>query len=204
MPAIRVSLAFRRYPAPELVNFAFKVFTEMSGNPHFPSPPFSLSELKTDYEALEIAIIAAKDGGKSLVASKVAQQIRVVDGLRELAAYVQLTARGNSTIVYSAGFMLASNNTAPSPLARPSLYGITNPASTKLGLKVTPVRNARVYEVWVHTGDGNWRLAQTFQNTRRMILENLTPGTLYWLRVRAVGGSTGFSDWSDAVEHMSI
>jgi hypothetical protein len=35
-------------------------------------------------------------------------------------------------------------------------------------------------------------------------LYGLTPGTTYSLQVRAVGGSTGYSDWSDAVSHMSL
>ncbi|MFM8469141.1 MAG: fibronectin type III domain-containing protein [Limisphaerales bacterium] len=36
------------------------------------------------------------------------------------------------------------------------------------------------------------------------VVENLTPGTTYTFSVRAVGGSTGFSDWSDPVSHMSL
>ena len=66
-----------------------------------------------------------------------------------------------------------------------------------------PVKNARMYEVWYHMGDRNWRLGQLFRNTRRMILENLTPGTLYTIRIRALGGSTGASDWTDGKTHMS-
>jgi len=34
------------------------------------------------------------------------------------------------------------------------------------------------------------RLALTFPNTRGMGLKNLVPGTLYGIRLRAVGGST--------------
>jgi len=37
-----------------------------------------------------------------------------------------------------------------------------------------------------------------------MPLNGLTPGTNYSLDVRAVGGSTGYSDWSDPVSHMSL
>jgi hypothetical protein len=32
---------------------------------------------------------------------------------------------------------------------------------------------------------------------------NLTPGTNYNIQARAVGGSTGYSDWSDPVSHMA-
>jgi len=35
-----------------------------------------------------------------------------------------------------------------------------------------------------------------------MTINNLTPGTTYAFQVRAVGGSTGYTDWSDPVAHM--
>jgi len=35
-------------------------------------------------------------------------------------------------------------------------------------------------------------------------INGLSAGTLYKLEVRAIGGSTGYSDWSDSVEHMSM
>lgn len=37
-----------------------------------------------------------------------------------------------------------------------------------------------------------------------MPLNGLTPGTQYQVQVRAIGGSTGYSDWSDSVSHMSM
>jgi len=43
-----------------------------------------------------------------------------------------------------------------------------------------------------------------FTNSRSMPLNNLIPGTNYTVQVRAIGGSTGYSDWSDAVSHMSL
>jgi len=35
-------------------------------------------------------------------------------------------------------------------------------------------------------------------------MTNLTPGTTYNVQVRAIGGSTGYSDWSDPSSHMSL
>ena len=37
-----------------------------------------------------------------------------------------------------------------------------------------------------------------------MPVNGLTPGTNYTFQVRAIGGSTGYSDWSDPVSHMSM
>ena len=127
----------------------------------------------------------------------------VLQKLRLLAAYVQLASGGDEGKALSSGFFLASRNTAQLELAVPTILAITNVASTKLGLKIKPVRNARVYEVWLRTQDRDWWLAQTFPNTRGMVLENLVPGTLYEIRMRAVGGLTGYSQFTDPYQHMS-
>jgi hypothetical protein len=37
-----------------------------------------------------------------------------------------------------------------------------------------------------------------------VVLQNLTPGTNYNVQARAVGGSAGYSDWSDPVSHMAL
>lgn len=203
MPAIRVSLSYRRKPDSGLFGFAGGAFRGLTKNPYFPEPPFALADLAAATEAFGQAIDAADDGGKRLKAARTAKRKFLLKLLRELAAYVQFTAKGDPVKINSAGFDIASQNTAQTPLPRIPGFRIENAGSTKLQLKVKPVKNARMYEVWLHTGDGNWKSWQLFRNTRRMILENLTPGTMYWIRLRALGGSTGAGDWSDAVSHMS-
>ena len=53
-------------------------------------------------------------------------------------------------------------------------------------------------------GPNGWQAAGVFTQARRVVLENLTPGTSYTLQARAIGGSTGYSDWSDPVSHMAL
>ena len=43
-----------------------------------------------------------------------------------------------------------------------------------------------------------------YQSTRGMAVPGLVPGQSYNFRVRTVGGSTGYSEWSDPVGHMSL
>ena len=73
----------------------------------------------------------------------------------------------------------------------------------------TTIDNARAYEVrYALIGAGGtpgpWQTAQLFTSARGMKVGGLTPGGMYTFQVRAVGGSTGYSDWSDAVSHMSL
>lgn len=69
--------------------------------------------------------------------------------------------------------------------------------------------NARAYEArfaLIGTGGtpGPRLPTQLFTSSRGMKITSLTPGGMYTFQVRAVGGSTGYSDWSDAVSHMSL
>ncbi|MGH7990730.1 MAG: fibronectin type III domain-containing protein, partial [Limisphaerales bacterium] len=96
-----------------------------------------------------------------------------------------------------------STNTAQSPLDKPSIAQITNEISGSLSVRVKGVANARAYEAQTKNGAG-WTPAGTFTQARNMVLPGLTPGQVYSVQVRAVGGSTGYSDWSDPVSHMAM
>jgi len=56
----------------------------------------------------------------------------------------------------------------------------------------------------VSYGANGWQAAGVFTQARRIVLQNLTPGTTYNIQARAIGGSTGSSDWSDPVSHMAL
>lgn len=71
-------------------------------------------------------------------------------------------------------------------------------------LRLAPIDNARAYEVRISYGPNGWQSAGVFTQARRLILEDLTPGTTYTLQTRAIGGITGYSDWSDPVSHMAL
>lgn len=53
-------------------------------------------------------------------------------------------------------------------------------------------------------GQRTWEQAGFYTGSRNMSVTGLTPGARYAFRVRAVGGSTGKSDWSNPSSHMSL
>ena len=70
-------------------------------------------------------------------------------------------------------------------------------------------KNAKTYEVRiaeVTSGGTNdpWEHTVTCPNTRAIPITGLTPGVIYNVQVRAIGGSTGYSGWSDPSSHMSL
>ncbi|MGC3960598.1 MAG: hypothetical protein QM813_22500 [Verrucomicrobiota bacterium] len=68
---------------------------------------------------------------------------------------------------------------------------------------LTALDNARAYEARVRVGTQPWQSAGVFTKARGLLLEELIPGQLYDVQARGVGGSTGYSDWSDPVSHMA-
>jgi hypothetical protein len=73
---------------------------------------------------------------------------------------------------------------------------------------VKAVKNAKTYEVRIAevAADGTtgpWEHTVTCPNSRAIPLKGLKPGVTYNVQVRAIGGSTGYSGWSDPSSHMS-
>ena len=121
----------------------------------------------------------------------------VVDALRKDASH-------DLEMLLSSGYLPASTNRASAPLDQPVIVTLDNAGVTKLLLRLTPVLNAKSYQVPTNTnGNGTWQEAGIFAQARRITLEGLTSGTTYSVRARAVGGTTGYSDWSIPASHMA-
>lgn len=200
-----VSLAFAQLPDAELGEFTQSVITKLTGSAAFPAPPVTLPNLTAANTAFEAALAAAADGGIQATAVKNAARATLVAMLRQVANYVQGASNNDLPTLLSSGFFAASTNTASSPLLKPVIMRIENEMSTQLLVRLAPVANARAYEMRVSvTGNGGWQPAGVFTQARRLVLPNLTPGTTYNVQARAVGGRTGYSDWSDPVAHMAM
>ncbi|MEO7297788.1 MAG: fibronectin type III domain-containing protein [Verrucomicrobiota bacterium] len=124
--------------------------------------------------------------------------------LQQEAAYVQSIAGEELPLLLSSGFDAVSTNRTQVPLTKPVVERIDNPMSTKLGLRLQPVPTAAAYEIRVSYGTNGWQAVGVFTQSRSILIEDLTPGTMYNVQARAVGGSTGYSDWSDPVSHMAM
>jgi hypothetical protein len=106
-------------------------------------------------------------------------------------------------MLLSSGYQAVSTNRAQTQLDIPAIVSIGNEMTGQFAVSLQPVNNARAYEVQYKNGAG-WLPAGTFTQARKIVVPNLTPGTTYSVQARAVGGSTGYSDWSDPVSHMAM
>jgi hypothetical protein len=192
----RVNLGFARYSAAVLVQFTNGIILSLTGNTSFPTPPVTLAALAALLTALVNAMAAASQGGKPLISAKNDAQEALVTALRKIAAYVQSQAGQNYTVLLTSGFLINSTNRAQTPLLAPSITEILNNVSTQLTARVTPLVNARSYQLKVFKPDGTLFLTLDSTQARRIVVPGVTPGVIYTLQARAVGGSTGYSPWS--------
>jgi len=199
----RVSLDFAGYNDPDLDEFASHVVTSMTDNSSFLTPPVPIVDFAGIAVGFHDAVVAALPGGILLTAAKNAARASLLDVLRQLASYVQGIANHTLDILLTSGFSATSTNRAQSPLDKPVIILLDNLATTQLLLRLTPITNAKAYQLQISTNVGGWQDAGIYTQARRIVLANLTPGTVYNVRARAVGGTTGFSEWSDPVSHIA-
>lgn len=203
MSILRVSLGFAEVPDTELSGVGRSVGTKLQGNLNFTTPVVAPPVLLTEVDKFDVAITAAAQGGTQLTAAKNDQRGVVIGLLRELAAYVQSQGKNDLTIILSSGFTVNKTDRTRRPLSKPVITNIDNFASTQLMVTMPPLDNARSYEFRARVGDGDWRTVAISTKARNVILGGFTPGATYDLQGRGVGGTTGYSDWSDPVSHMA-
>lgn len=212
MPRLRVLLAFCDAPDKSLDETAGTVIQRMTNNPAFPTPPVTMLVLQTATTEFSEALAAQEAGGKEATAAKNNKREALITLLRKLAAYVQENCNDDLETLLSSGFQAASTTHTQSPLTQPQIKEVANSpgaVSGQLVVKVGPVPHAKSYEVRYalleSTGaPGPWQSGGIFTDSRAMTVNGLTPGGKYEFQVRAVGGSTGYSGWSDPVQHMSM
>lgn len=201
---LRVALDFATYGDADLDEFASNVAVSLTGNTAFPTPPVLPPNLTVLNIKLHDAIVAALPGGIQLTAAKNAARAAVLDALRKEASYVQTIASHNLDVLLTSGFYANSTNRAQASLDAPTITEIGNLAATKLLVRLSPVLNAKSYNMQTTTDNGvTWVDAGIFTQARRIVLGNLIPGTTYGIRARAIGGNTGSSAWSNPVSLMA-
>ncbi len=203
---IHVSLAFAEFKDHPLASFALGVHDGLSDNSTIftkPPPTATLPMLLTAIDTYNTKLVAAHQGSVASTTEKNVAREELLALLRILAAYVESVALGDASIIEAGGFdVVAHVYSAQTPLAKPVIIGIRNLITTELKVDVASVPNMSAIETQTRTGSATWQAAGTYPNVREIVLKALMPGTMYDVRVRGIGGSIGYSDWSDAVSHM--
>jgi hypothetical protein len=181
------------------------IISSLTGNASFPTPTPALTALQTAFDAYQETLVKAGTGNRVDIAEKNAARVVVINLLRSLCTYVNLTANGNRAMLLSSGFSI-SKDREPIIIAKPENLKIENGLSSgELLLSVTAVKGASAY-LHEYTTDAtlapqSW--VSTTTTVSKAVIDNLQPGTLYYCRVGAVG-SNGQLLYSDAASRMAI
>ena len=199
----RVAISFAQLPDGDLSDFSTCTIAGMSGNALFTAPIVALSVVTTLTATFVTKVAAAADGGRLATAEKNVARGELIAALRQNASYVQSITGTDLPGLLSSGFLAASNNTVSTPLPKPVVDNIDNFQSTKLMMRLKHIPNYRAIEARRKQGTGDWQNSGIFTKSSRIVQDELTPGQTYDFQFRAIGGSTGYSDWSDTISHMA-
>jgi hypothetical protein len=200
----KVTLSFARMPDTELDNFAQAIIDSMTGNAAYASPPITMAALQAAKDDFTAKLAAAQTGGVADTAAKENSRQVLLGMLRQLAAFVQMKCANDRSILLTSGFQAQGERGASVPLTRPEGLALNNERTGRIVATMNPVNNANMYEGRIKLIDGDWLPSVFSGNSQRIVFQGLTRGKDYTVEVRALGGLTGQSDWSDPSSHMSM
>jgi hypothetical protein len=208
-PIVRVSLTFGSAPDLQLEETASIVLAHLYGNPAFATPPVTEAAFEALLEDFRTKLAAKPNGGPPATAAKNESREALVAKMKELAFYVQVTSDNVLSVLLSSGFQPTSSNRSSGPLAAPVIVKLVHGQAGEALLTGTPAWNARGYErqmalVAADGTLGEWQDLGFTRGARRLSTTGLVAGQRYAFRLRAMGGSTGQSDWSAVAMIMAL
>jgi hypothetical protein len=204
---LRANLAilrdFYQYPANKLVPFGTNIATNLDPVkfPNLPVTPMVIKTLTDDLSAKQAAMIT---GGSVEKAARDNAFDALAAALDSDADVVEMVVQANIEMLLATGYLPASTNRTSSPLDDTAIVSLLNNGTTQVLLRLASVVNAKSYQVQTSADNGKtWQDAVVSPKALRIVIPNLVPGTTYLMRARAIGGSTGASNWTGPGSIMS-
>ena len=194
---------FYEYSANELVPFGINISTNLDAT-KFPNLPVAPTVIKTLAEDLAAKQAATITGGSVEYAARDNAFDALTAALDSDADAVEMVVGMNLEMLLGTGYLPASTNRTSSPLDDTAVLGLFNNGTTRALLRLQTVTNAKSYQVQTSADNGKtWQEAIVSTKAIRIVITNLVPGTTYLVRARAIGGSTGASNWTSPGSIMS-
>ena len=194
---------FYEYSANELVPFGINISTNLDAT-KFPNLPVAPTVIKTLAEDLAAKQAATITGGSVEYAARDNAFDALTAALDSDADAVEMVVGMNLEMLLATGYLPASTNRTSSPLDDTAVLGLFNNGTTRALLRLQTVTNTKSYQVQTSADNGKtWQEAIVSTKAIRIVITNLVPGTTYLVRARAIGGSTGASNWTSPGSIMS-
>lgn len=204
---IRVLLAFSTAPDHKIEDTAVAVIKGLTGNTAYPTPPVTLANLQSALTAFTTAMANQVQGGTLATAEKTnaTSLLTSCDVWPPMCSKTATTTSPDSSIVA----LRPSPIIATKASLKNKAFSASKTARRQLRVKVKHIAYAKCYAVRYAAIGAGGTLGATqsgdlFTNLRSMSVGGLTAGVNYSIDFRAVGGSTRYIDWNDAVSHMNM
>lgn len=201
---IRTSRRYARFSDLELSKQAGRVVAGLTNNPNLPDPPVVIVAFTAAKQAFDQAIVAAAGGGQLATAQKDMARAALIDILNKDASYVDINCNGDRTILLSSGFEAVNTNRSQSVLETPEVLATEYAQQGEIRLRIRGDSRRRAVLGRVKPIGGEYGTVVTFRTSREILFRGLSAGTTYVMQVCGLGGSTGRSDWSEAVEKVAV
>ena len=184
------------------------IVTSLTANSRYPEPwavqVATLAQLTAAYTDYLDSYHAALNHDSLKIALRNSARQLLTELLKRLIPYLELVAQGDTHILATTGYELrkdmvrgGSSNTLPAPDDFRLAHGAK---SGSIDVHVAKLAGAGSYEVQITTGDpaieANWNHALSSLTSSHILLESLTPGQAYWVRLRGIG-SSGAGVWTE-------
>lgn len=210
----KLIVSFGRQTDADFLSKLDLILSSLKGNTHFPepwpSPVPSLAQVQSDRDSYHAATIAAQSGDRFKITERNHARETIEDRLKHLAAYFEAIAHSDVDALTSTGFDLRQDivrnihsGPPPAPKALTAQHGAQ---SGTILLNAESVPGAKSYEIATTQADptveANWHHQQISASSHRIQIPNLTPGQIYWFRIRAIGKEAGI--WGEGVKIMVV
>ena len=191
----------------EIVNRASAAYTGLNGNVNFTNLPVALTDFKAQIDSVTVLMAQAIDGGKKIVAEMRKQVRALIKMMRALGRHVELNCKDDESIFKSSGFeAVSTTKTAPAALTEKIRSVAHGNVSGEIVVKLKAVAKAGSYDLRFGPSANSglpttWTTKSTTSVKAPIIIDGLTPGTIYAFEARVLVGSQ-FTDWSDPVTFM--
>jgi hypothetical protein len=198
----KIKLGIASLSTKSLVTFSKDVERNMDGNANFSSPVPTVADLTAKRIEFVDATSTAQFGDRRAIFQRNTLGEELKEMLRQLGAYVAFVAQGDGNVILSSGFEVRRDAEPTPPLTEPADVSASRSGqSGQVFLDWAAVRYALNYQVELTTTDpvdpaAVWTPAG-LSSKSKLTVDNLTPGTYYWFRVKAYGRrdeKSGFSD----------
>ena len=194
----KLNAGFTRVRDEDLDNKAQSIIAALTGNANFATTTPPLATITTSLTAFQDAL--AMPAGAARTAQVAATRATLTTQLEQLARNLEMTPSVTDAMLATTGFdMRQPISRTGAPVDAPLNVRLKTTGTTgEVQVLCDSVNRAKSYQVQftLDANAGPWSDGGTFGSTRGMVIQGLTRGKDYWVRVRAIGPD-GPGAWGD-------